>query len=176
MHRVNAIVSLPRAGRRLGLCLLGAAALYAPSGLARDNLGMFGNWGVFRDPAVPRCYAIAKAEPSALERNFQPYLAIGTWPRRAERNQVHLRLSRPLAAGKPVALSVGGARFTLVAGATDAWAADKRMDAAIVAAMRSASTLSVSARDARGRAFGNTYVLDGAATAMDAATVACARP
>jgi hypothetical protein len=49
------------------------------------------------------------------------------------------------------------------------------MDAAIVAAMRSAPGMWISAHDAKGRSFGNGYQLDGAATAMDAATVGCAR-
>lgn len=152
-----------------------AVCLAITPATARDSLSMFGSWGAFRDPGVPRCYAIAEARPSTLERDYQPYLAIGTWPRRNERGQVHVRVSRRLAAGAPITLSVGGQRFVLVGGGADAWAADRRMDAAIVAAMRSASTLSVSARDARGRSFGNSYDLAGAATAMDAATVACAR-
>jgi hypothetical protein len=49
------------------------------------------------------------------------------------------------------------------------------MDAAIVAAVRSAATMSVSARDAVGKRFTDRYSLAGAATAMDAATVGCAR-
>ncbi|HQA18674.1 MAG TPA: hypothetical protein PK680_09855, partial [Novosphingobium sp.] len=57
----------------------------------------------------------------------------------------------------------------------DAWAADKRGDAAIMAAMRSASEMTVNARDANGRGFSNTYDLRGAATAMDAAAVGCAQ-
>lgn len=143
--------------------------------LARDSLGMAGKWGAFRDPAVPRCYAIAKAEPSAFSREFQPFASVGTWPRRNERGQVHFRLSRALAPNARVTLSLGGQRFALTGTGADAWSASRQMDAAIVAAMRSASTMSVSGRDARGRPFGNSYDLAGAATAMDTATLACAR-
>lgn len=153
---------------------LAASGTVCPAG-ARDALGMFDSWAAFRDPAVPRCYAIAMAEPSAYERTFQPYAAVGTWPRRNERGQVHFRLSRQLAAGATVTLSIGGQRFALAAGAADAWAVDRRMDAAIVAAMRSAPRMWVSGRDERGRRFGNSYALAGAATAMDAASLACAR-
>ncbi|MBA3054089.1 MAG: hypothetical protein FP826_03965 [Sphingomonadales bacterium] len=149
------------------------ATLPSPA-TARDSLGMFGKWGAFRDPAVPRCYAIAMAEPSAMRREFQPYVAIGTWPRRGERGQVHFRVSRRLATGRAITLSLGGRRFALVGSGADAWAADKTMDAAIVAAMRSAPTMWLSARDAAGRRFGNAYDLAGAPTAMDAATVGCA--
>lgn len=158
--------------RRLPLLLI--ALLCAVPAHARDSLGVFGKWAAFRDPAVPRCYAIAMAEPSRLERNFQPYAAIGTWPRRNERGQVHFRLSRGIATGSRVVLTISGQRFQLSAGGGDAWAADKRMDAAIAAAMRSAASMTVSARDASGRNFANVYDLAGAATAMDAAQIGCA--
>ncbi|MFM5931652.1 MAG: invasion associated locus B family protein [Novosphingobium sp.] len=141
---------------------------------ARDNLGVYGKWAAFRDPNIPRCYAIAMAEPSQRQRDFQPYAAIGTWPKKNERGQVHFRLSRNLAAGSRIVLSISGQQFALSGGGGDAWATDRRMDAAIVAAMRSAREMTVSARDASGNGFSNTYRLEGAATAMDAAQIGCA--
>jgi hypothetical protein len=155
--------------------LLAALALIASPALARDSLGLFGSWGAFRDTAEPRCYAIAKADPSALKRTYQPYADVSTWPRKAVRGQVHFRLSRPLAKSGKVSLTIGDQRFQLAGGGGDAWAADKRMDAAIVAAMRSAKFMVVSARGADGRGFGNIYQLSGAATAMDAAAIGCAQ-
>jgi hypothetical protein len=155
--------------------LLAIAALIAVPAQARDSLGIYSTWGAFRDPAVPRCYAIAMAEPSRRHRDYQPYAAIGSWPKRAVRGQVHFRLSRQLAENGKIALSVGGERFELTGGGGDAWAADRRMDAAIVAAMRSASHMTVSARDAKGHRFSDRYALAGVASAMDAAAIGCAR-
>lgn len=151
------------------------ALLAAFPAQARDGLGTSGSWGAFRDPAVPRCYAIAMAQPSTRSRDFQPYATVGIWPRRDVRNQVHLRLSRRLAPDARIVLSIGRERFALVGGGADAWAADRRMDAAIVAAMRSARTMTVSARDTAGRGFSNTWTMEGAATAIDAAALGCAR-
>lgn len=151
---------------------LAALPLLAAPLAAKDSLGVFGEWGAFRDPGVPRCYAIAAAQNS---RSGQPYASIGTWPRRQVRGQVHVRLSRAVAPSAAISLSVGGQRFALKGGGADAWAQDRRMDAAIVAAMRSARSMSVSARDQSGRRFTDRYSLEGAATAMDAATVGCAR-
>jgi hypothetical protein len=74
-----------------------------------------------------------------------------------------------------VTLIISGKRFQLIGGSGDAWATDPRMDAAIVAAMRSAGSMTVSARDLGGNLFSNSYNLAGAATAMDAATLGCAR-
>ena len=154
------------------LAALVLLALAAPLA-AKDSLGVFGEWGAFRDPQVPRCYAIAAAENEA--RDHAPFASIGTWPKRQLRGQVHVRLSRTTAPSAAISLSVGGQRFALAGGGGDAWARDRRMDAAIVAAMRSAGSMSVSARDRAGRRFTDRYSLEGAATAMDAATVGCAR-
>lgn len=156
-----------------------ALALVAAPALARDSLGIFSGWGAFRDAGNsaggPRCYAIAMAAPSTLSREYQPYAAVGTWPKRGLRGQLHFRLSRKLAPTSAISLRIGRQRFALTGGGGDAWAADQRMDAAIVAAMRSASEMAVSARGADGRSFFNYYALAGAATAMDAATIGCAR-
>jgi hypothetical protein len=166
---------------RLALPFALAAGLLAATvpALARESLGLFESWGAFRDPGTagggPRCYAIAMAEPSRMQRDFQPFASVGSWPGRNLRNHVHFRLSRRLAPGQRIVLSIGEQRFDLVGGGGDAWAADRRMDAAIVAAMRSARSMTVSARGADGRGFSNTWPLAGAATAMDAAMIGCAQ-
>ena len=157
---------------RRALPVLALLVLAAPLA-AKDSLGVFGDWGAFRDPSVPRCYAIAAAQNAA--RDHAPFASVGTWPRRQVRGQVHVRLSRITAPAAAISLSVGGQRFALAGGGGDAWARDRRMDAAIVAAMRSAGSMSVSARDRAGNRFTDRYSLEGAATAMDAATVGCAR-
>ena len=157
----------------VGLCLLSVAP--SQTAAAKESLGVFGQWGAFRDSSAPRCYAIAMAMPDNGQRAFVPYATIGTWPGRNIRGQFHARLSRTIAAGSRVTLRLGGKSFTLVGGGGDAWAIDHRMDAAIVAAMRSAERMHVGARDKNGRRFSDTYELDGAATAMDAATVGCVR-
>src|SRR5690606_31892166 len=95
--------------------------------------------------------------------------------KRQVRGQVHVRLSRSAAPSAAISLNIGGERFTLSGSGADAWAQDRRMDAAIVSAVRSAGAMSVSARDCAGIRCTDRYSLDGAATAMDAATVGCAR-
>ena len=154
--------------------LFASLLLAATPALARDALGMFGSWASFRDPQTPHCYAIAMAAPSAKQREFQPYADVAWWPRQQVRGQVHFRLSRKVQAGGRIVLSVGDQRIALTGGGGDAWASDKRGDAAVIAAMRSAGSMTVSARDASGQGFSNTWDLSGAATAMDAAAVGCA--
>ena len=154
--------------------LLMILLLAASPAAARDALGMFGGWAAFRDPQAPRCYAIAMAAPSTRSREYQPYADVAWWPRAGVRGQIHFRLSRQLQPGSTITLSIGGTRVALTGGGADVWAADKRGDAAVIAAMRSSGTMSVSARDRSGNGFSNTWDLTGAATAIDAATVGCA--
>lgn len=171
----------PAEGQEPRLCfgmagLAIAALVLAAPVAARDSLGVFSSWGAFRDPGVPRCYAIAKPRDTDPAGDYRPFASVGTWPNRNVRGQVHLRLSRELAENAAITLAVGDRRFQLTGGGGDAWARDRAMDAAIVAAMRSAVVMTVSARDRRGRRFSDSYDLAGAATAIDAATVGCARP
>ncbi|MGE4322235.1 MAG: invasion associated locus B family protein [Sphingobium sp.] len=158
----------------LGLSMLGLSAT-APA-QARDSLGIFDNWGAFRDPATPRCYAIARPRPPQGSNTVpKGFATVATWPRHQVRGQVHFRLSRARAANAPVTLNVGDRRFPLVAGKSDAWARDPRADAAIVAAMRAGISMSVQTTSAAGRGFADTYALRGAATAIDAAALGCAK-
>ena len=157
-----------------GVVLLGLI-MPATAASARDSLGVFGEWGAFRDPETPRCYAIAKAAPSRLQRDHDPFASIGTWPTRKVRGQIHFRVSRTLNPERPITLRVGEKDFILNGSGPNAWAKNSAADSAIMAAIRAAGSMTISASDARGRRFSNTYDLNGAATAMDAATVGCAR-
>ena len=143
--------------------------------IARDSLGIFSDWGAFRDAETPRCYAIAKPAPTTRRQDHQPFASIGTWPNRGIRNQIHLRLSRDLSTNANIQLTIGERTFELTGAGSNAWAQNQTMDAAIVAAMRSARRMIVRARDSRNRRFSSTYDLEGSATAMDAATVGCAQ-
>lgn len=157
------------------VAVLGLAVLAGPA-VARDALGVFGRWGAFRDAAPARCFAIA--EPTDWQhpkRRWAPFAAIGFWPRAGVRGQVNIRLSRELGEGAAATLRAGGQRFTLSGAGADVWAKDKRDDAAIVAALRAGGTMTVQGRAKGGESFSDHYDLRGAATAIDAAALGCAR-
>ncbi|MDA9918288.1 hypothetical protein N9D37_00165 [Erythrobacter sp.] len=144
---------------------LALTALAAPLA-AKDSLGVYSNWAAFRDAETPRCYAIAKPRGRNAAGAFA---SIGTWPKRGIRNQVHFRLSRSAREGSTVRVRVDTTNFDLVVRGRDAWAPDAQTDAAIVAALRSASAMRVN-----GGGVSDRYALSGVATAMDAAIVGCA--
>lgn len=153
-----------------------AVALIVPEAAEakRASLGVFERWGAFRDERPLRCFAISEPERQIPGADWRAFASIAHWPGQNIRGQVHVRLSRATKPEAPVTLRIGAARFALGAGGADAWAASPEMDAAIVAAMRSARLMRVDARDAAGRAFTDVYYLPGAATAIDAAAMGCA--
>jgi hypothetical protein len=160
-----------------GVVLLTLLLCAAPAS-ARTVLGSFDNWSAFRDEKPVRCFAIAepvRGGGGGGGGKWRPFATVSTWPQARVRGQFYLRLSRASRAGAAVTLSIDGRRFSLVAGGADAWAADPRADAAIVAAMRSARAMSVTGVAATGGGFAETYLLKGAATAIDAAALGCGR-
>ena len=159
---------------RLSIAAL-LVALPVAAARAREPLGLFEGWGAFRDARPLRCYAIAEPARAAGAAAWRPFAAVSTWPgawaRAASSTSASAAIKRQ---GAPVRLAIGERRFLLASGEADAWAPDARGDAAIVAAMRGGSSMSVEAIDRRGRPFADTYRLRGAATAIDAAALGCA--
>lgn len=139
----------------------------------RQTIGVHQSWGAFRDASPPKCFAIARP-PGVGQRN-PAFASVAIWPGNAARPQFHARLSRTKRADARVTLSIGERRFALIAGPDDAWAPDPATDAAIVAAMRGARSMSIESVGVGGRPFADTYSLPGAATAIDAAVLGCAR-
>lgn len=155
--------------------LLCAGSIAASAAPAKEALGVFERWGAFRDAEEGRCYAIAAPVRETVKRPWKPFASVGFWPRQHVRGQVQLRLSRQKAKDARVILTIGPRRFALVGGGADAWAPDPRVDAAIVSAMRSDSSMRVASVDEKGNGFSDLYALRGAATAIDAATIGCSR-
>jgi hypothetical protein len=160
--------------KRLVLFALAASLLSAP-GLAKDSLGIFHSWGAFRDPEIPRCYAIAESEEITGKAERKSFATIGFWPKRSVRRQFHVRLSRDRSTNSRVIVSIAGRRFRLTASRSDAWSQDRRMDAAINAAIRSATSMTVESVGRDGKPIVDAYRLRGAATAIDAASLGCSR-
>jgi hypothetical protein len=151
------------------LCLV----LAAPA-LARESLGVFDGWGAFRDTDPPRCFAIAQPVDNRTGA-WRPFASVAHWPDRGVRGQIHIRLSREKRPSADVILTIDDRRWRMVAGRYDVWAPSARHDAFILAKLRSGKSMSITTVAATGGGFADTYRLRGAATAIDAAALGCAR-
>lgn len=149
-----------------------AFVLAVPAAAQTRSLGVFGMWGAFRGD--DRCYAITQPFQAPEPEQWRPFVAIGHWPARRIGAQVHVRLSREKRPGSAVLLRIDGRSFQLRGAGRDAWAPDPRSDADIMTAMRTGMEMVVETRSTRGLAVRDHYRLRGAATAMDAAALACA--
>lgn len=154
------------------LFLILSLGLAAPAGAQPQSLGAFGQWAAFREGA--RCYAITQPQQAPPAQGWQPFASVGIWPGRGRGGQLHIRLSRATRGGSAVLLRIDGRLFQLTGGGRDAWAPDGRADAEIQAAMRTGVDLVVETRSTEGLRVRDFYRLRGAATAMDAAAIACA--
>lgn len=157
--------------RALGILLL-SLAFAVPVAAQQRSLGIFGLWGAFAGNG--RCHAISEASQPARPGAARGFFSVGWWPASGVRGQVHVRFREPKRAGSAVLLRIDGRTFQLLGGGADAWASDARADAEIVAAMRTGLDMTVETRTARGGTMRDAYRLRGAATALDAAAIACA--
>ena len=122
-----------------------------------------------------RCEARSRAVRTARGR-AQAFAGFAFDRARRLHGQFYARLSRPARPGSSVILTVSGKPFLLAVKGDWAWGRDARQDAAIADAARYAGSMRVESRDPAGRRFIDRYLLGGAATAIDAAAAACARP
>jgi len=156
------------------LFLLLVSVLPGEAAARREALGIFQLWGAFREEN--RCYAISEPYRSPRPDAWRPFAAVGFWPRHGVRSQIHFRLSRAKRRGSAVLLRIDDRTFQLIGGGNNAWAPDGRADAAILAAMRAGIEMTLETRSERGTLVRDSYRLRGAATAIDSAAIACARP
>ena len=148
--------------------------LSTPAWAQRESLGIFSQWGAFQDSNPRRCFAIAEPFQSPRAERWKPFLSVAYWPARGSRGQLHARLSRMKRPQSAVLLRIDERTFQLVGGGNNAWAPDARADAEIVAAMRAGIDLTIETRSVTGALIRDQYQLRGAATAIDAAAIACA--
>lgn len=153
------------------LCLvLSTAAAAAPSRLIVAD----GSWASFDRGKT--CEALAKPVAPPRRQEARAYVALAFDRGGPRQGQLFVQLPRPARPGSSVMLVVGSQPFQLVARGSSAWSRDAAQEAAIMAAMRAAGGMRVTARDASGRRMTDRYLLAGAPTAIDAAAAACSLP
>jgi len=160
----------------LAALLLGLFSASPTAAAGRTVIAVFRDWAAFREgsaTAPDRCSAMAEPPLGTRSAGRGAFASVSSWPARRIRAQIAIRLSEDHRDGAPVTLSIAESSFALTARGRDAWAADRRADAAIVAAMRSGSSMSISTVAPDGPAFADAYRLRGAASAIDSALLAC---
>ena len=131
-----------------------------------------GGWAAIDRGAV--CEALVRSAKIAPKDKVQATAGLSFTPDHRRWGEFHARLSRVSRPGSSVVLHLGEAPFLLVARGDWAWSSGPAQEQAIIDAMRVGGQMKVEARDVAGVRFIDPYVLDGAATAIDAAAARCA--
>jgi hypothetical protein len=131
-----------------------------------------GGWAAVDRGAV--CEALVRSAKIAPRDKVQATAGLSFTPDHRRWGEFHARLSRMSRPGSSVVLHIGDQPFLLVARGDWAWSSGPAQEQAVIGAMRVGGQMKVEARDLSGLRFIDPYVLDGAATAIDAAAARCA--
>ena len=131
-----------------------------------------GSWAAHR--FGDRCEAAARPLQPAARRQPEARAGFSFTVRGSGSGQFYVRMSRVPRPGSSVMLSIGERPFMLFARGDWAWSRGPLQEAAILDAVRAATSMRIEARDGSGRRFADRYLLDGAPTAIDAAAAGCA--
>lgn len=151
---------------------LAAMIVIAASSAAQGTRILFagGQWAAI--DFGTRCEARSKALwPRSGTKPFAGFAFDRAGPRQG---QFYVHLSRPPRAGASVIARIGSEPFLLVWRGQWAWSRSEGQQQALLEAARYGRSMRVETRDARGGRVADRYLLDGAATAIDAAAAACA--
>ena len=120
------------------------------------------------------CEALSRSVRIAARGKVQASAGFAFTPDHRRWGEFHAHLSRVPRAGSSAILQIADQPFLLVARGDWAWSRGPLQEQAIIAAARATSAMRIESRDGAGRRFVDTYLLDGAPTAIDAAAARCA--
>ena len=150
------------------LSIAGALAQASPARV----IGVSGVWAAIDRQSS--CEAVTRSPLRSTGSRPPATAGFRFTPDRRQWGQFHAALSRDPRPGATILLEIGGETFLLVARGSDAWSRGTAQDQAIIAAVRSAQAMKVTARSGSGRRFTDRFEVRGAATAIDRAAARCA--
>jgi len=168
------------------LSLWMAAALAGLSGFAgsaahaqdAELIGRFGDWDAYTrgDGASRFCYMVSKPKEASLRsRRGEIFFLIWHRPAQKEFDVVQVDIGYPFKQGSEAEVAIGGSTWQLFTRDESAWTYKPADDAAIVAALRKGSRMSVKGVSGRGNPTTDTYSLKGTSAAHQAINKACGR-
>ena len=120
------------------------------------------------------CEALSRSQKVAPKDKVQPIAGVSFTADHRRWGEFHARLSRVPRGDASVMLKIADQPFLLITRGGWAWSRGPAQAQAIIDALRNATNMSVTSRDAGGVRFSDPYLLDGAPTAIDAAAARCA--
>ena len=167
---------------KIGRVVLAGVALLAASSLARADdpvsMGTFEDWESFtyQDQGKPVCYVYStpkKTESAKKVKRDPVYFLVTNYTGRKVKGQVSTIIGYPFKESSLVTVKIDAASFELYTNGDAAWASAVDVDAAIVKAMKTGKSISVTGTSWKGTETTDTYSLAGIAKALDKIDTAC---
>lgn len=163
------------AGKTSALAL--ALVLAATPAMAQSArvLGDFRDWSSFAadDGSGTICFAMTKPKTSEPASEGQAYLYITNRPGEDVSSEFNVVAGYTFQTGSVATVSVGGQNFALFTQGDAAWLDDSGQTAALAAAIRAGSSLTVQGVNASGTQVIQNYSLSGATAAQQAIGAEC---
>lgn len=163
------------AGKTSALAL--ALVLAATPAMAQSArvLGDFRDWSSFAadDGSGTICFAMTKPKTSEPASEGQAYLYITNRPGEDVSSEFNVVAGYTFQTGSVATVSVGGQNFALFTQGDAAWLDDAGQSAALAAAIRAGSSLSIQGTNAAGTQVIQNYSLSGATAAQQAIGAEC---
>ena len=158
----------------LALALVLATALPALAQSARV-LGDFRDWSSYAadDGSGTICFAMTKPKTSDPATEGQAYLYITNRPGEDVVSEFNVVAGYTFQTGSVATVSVGGQNFALFTQGDAAWLDDSGQSAALAAAIRAGSALTIQGTNAAGTQVIQNYSLSGATAAQQAIGAEC---
>jgi Invasion associated locus B (IalB) protein len=142
------------------------------------SMGTFDDWETFtyQSGGAPVCYiySIPKKSDAMKKVKRDPiYFLVTHFPGRRIKNQVSTIIGYPFKESSTVTVKLDDVAFELYTNGDAAWAAAPETEAAIVKAMKTGKSLTVTGTSWKGTETTDTYSLVGVSKAMDKIDSAC---
>ncbi|MGA0533030.1 invasion associated locus B family protein [Hansschlegelia sp. KR7-227] len=142
-----------------------------------QKIGTFKDWTVWKytQTSRKRCFIYSnptRSEPRRLDHGLVSFFVRST-VRKDVASEASLQVGYPLAPGSEAVLDVDGGKFRLATSGKGAWLVKPERERELLDALRKGSTLTVSARSARGNRTTYAFSLAGVTDAMGRLRQAC---
>jgi len=150
------------------LAALALASTILPAQAQPVMVKTFGHWGVYSyaNNGTTACYALTmprEAQPAEVNHGNN-FLLVA--PKGAGGYMPQAQMGYGLKAGSEVTAKVGGEAFAMTPRGNVAWSSREDRDEALVAAMKSGSTLTLQATSSRGTSTQYAFSLEGVTAAL----------
>ncbi len=139
-------------------------------------LEKFSDWSAYAATGNAKvCFAVAKPKeisPKAVKRG-PIFFYISRWPGDNVVDEISVKMGYPFSEGAKATAIIDGAKFELFTKDEGAFVEKPEMEAKLIEAMKSGSTMKIDGKSARGTNTSDTYSLKGLSDALARAAKEC---